>query len=76
MFAASFKNTLEVEKGDFIYLDPPYPPLNGTSNFTHYTSDKFDDEDQEELAATVKDLDSASCLFMLSNARTTKILKF
>ena len=76
IFAASFEEALKnVKKGDFIYLDPPYPPLNGTSNFTHYTSDKFNDKDQEELAATVKGFDSVGCMFMLSNARTKKILK-
>lgn len=76
IFAASFKNALEeVEKGDFIYLDPPYPPLNGTSYFTHYTSDKFDDKDQEKLSATVKDLDSLGCLVMVSNANKKNIRK-
>lgn len=76
LFPASFETALEnVSRGDFIYLDPPYPPLNGTSNFTHYTADKFSDKDQEKLAATVKDLDAAGCLFMLSNAKTRRIRK-
>jgi len=76
IFAAPFEKTLEeVEKGDFIYLDPPYPPLNGTSNFTHYTENKFNDSDQERLATIVKDLDSAGCLFMMSNAKTKKIAR-
>lgn len=74
IFAAPFEKALEsVKKGDFVYLDPPYPPLNGTSNFTHYTKDKFGDADQEKLATLVSDLDSAGCLFMLSNASTRKI---
>ena len=74
IFVASFEKALEgVGKGDFIYMDPPYPPLNGTSNFTHYTKDKFGDEDQEKVAKTVKNLDAAGCLFMVSNADTEKI---
>ena len=73
---ASFEKALEkVQKGDFIYLDPPYPPLNGTSCFTHYTIDKFNDKDQEKLASYAKEIDTSGCLFMLSNASTKKIRK-
>ena len=73
---ASFKDALEgAQKGDFIYLDPPYPPLNGTSCFNHYTRDKFTEKDQEELAATVKRLDKAGCLLMVSNGNSEKILE-
>lgn len=32
----------DAKEGDFIYFDPPYPPLNGTSYFTHYTKEGFD----------------------------------
>ncbi len=38
------------KKCDFIYLDPPYQPLNNTSYFTAYTTDGFDDRDQSQLA--------------------------
>ena len=38
------------QKGDFVYLDPPYQPLNNTSNFTAYTAGGFDDRDQSQLA--------------------------
>lgn len=76
IFTASFEKALEgVKKGDFIYLDPPYPPLNSTSCFNHYTADKFGDKQQEKLSTTVKELDAAGCLFMLSNAKTRKIQK-
>jgi DNA adenine methylase len=76
IFTATFENALvNVTKNDFIYLDPPYPPLNGTSYFNHYTADKFDDKQQEKLAATVQDLDAAGCLFMVSNADTDIIQK-
>ncbi len=54
--------------GDFVYLDPPYPPLNGTSYFRHYTKERFNVEDQEKLAEIFRGLDSKGCLLMLSNA--------
>lgn len=53
---------------DFVYLDPPYPPLNGTSFFTHYTPDRFDRNDQERLAAFVHDLHFHGILFLMTNA--------
>ncbi len=65
----SFEKALsQVNKGDFVYLDPPYPPLNGTSFFRHYTPDRFAPEDQERLASDVCSLTSRGALVMLSNA--------
>jgi DNA adenine methylase len=61
------------KSGDFIYLDPPYPPLNGTSYFTHYTKDRFDEKDQKRLAAIVKELDRRGCWLMMSNADVMSI---
>lgn len=58
---------------DFVYLDPPYPPLNGTSYFTHYTADRFGKLDQKRLATIVRDLDARGCKFLMSNADTAEI---
>jgi DNA adenine methylase len=63
-------------KGDFIYLDPPYPPLNNTSNFTLYTKDRFNIDDQKRLAETVYELDARGCLIMMSNADIPLIREF
>jgi DNA adenine methylase len=72
--ASSYEKALEdASKGDFIYLDPPYPPLNGTAYFTHYTSDRFSEEDQKNLAERVHELDRCGCLLMISNADTPLI---
>jgi DNA adenine methylase len=69
--AAPFEEALEpASSGDFIYLDPPYPPLNSTSNFTRYTKDRFNEADQRRLADIVHDLDARGCLIMMSNADT------
>ena len=59
---------ISASKGDFVYFDPPYPPLNGTSYFTHYTKERFNREDHAELALIVKELTKKGCLIMISNA--------
>lgn len=75
IFVASFEEALEkAEKGDFIYLDPPYPPLNGTSCFNYYTRDKFTKKDQDKLASIVRELDAAGCFLMISNGKSEEIL--
>lgn len=63
------------QKGDFIYLDPPYPPLNGTSCFTHYTKERFYDQDQVKLSQTAGLLTESGCFVMISNADTPVIRK-
>src|SRR5712692_7650350 len=71
---SSFQKALEnTSRGDFIYLDPPYPPLNGTAYFTHYTIDRFSVQDQTKLADCINELDRGRCLFMISNADTPLI---
>jgi DNA adenine methylase len=74
LHALSFEKALENStRGDFVYLDPPYPPLNGTAYFTHYTSERFSEQDQKNVADRLHDLDKGGCLFMMSNADTPLI---
>jgi DNA adenine methylase len=56
-------------KGDFIYFDPPYDPLNVSSSFTGYQF-KFDREDQKRLKEVFADLDKRGCKLLLSNSST------
>ena len=63
------------KKKDFIYFDPPYAPLNKTSNFTSYTKEDFTEKDQERLAELFKALDKKGCLVMLSNSDAPLIRK-
>jgi DNA adenine methylase len=56
--------------GDVVYLDPPYPPLNGTSYFTHYTKERFATEDQTEVARTAEELRKRGCTVVVTNADT------
>ncbi|MEW6535288.1 MAG: Dam family site-specific DNA-(adenine-N6)-methyltransferase [Candidatus Auribacterota bacterium] len=65
----SYEETLKIaKKGDFIYLDPPYPPINGTSFFTHYTKERFGRDDQIKVAEVAHELDRKDCKVMISNA--------
>ncbi len=77
--SASLDNT-EIIKGDFttcgqfvdantfIYLDPPYRPLNLTSKFTGYSKNGFTEDDQIRLAQFYKSLDKTGAKIMLSNS--------
>jgi len=59
ILADDYRNvTQNAQKGDFVYLDPPYQPLNNTSYFTAYTKDGFDDRDQSQLADIFRKLNS------------------
>ncbi|MDR2410899.1 MAG: DNA adenine methylase [Bacteroidales bacterium] len=58
----------EIKSDSFVYFDPPYRPLNQTSNFNSYASTGFDDTEQERLADTFKYLDNKGSKVMLSNS--------
>lgn len=58
----------KTDDSSFIYFDPPYKPLGGTSSFTAYTKDGFGDADQERLAAFCHKLDKSGFKWLLSNA--------
>jgi len=66
-------NNQSIQSKDFIYLDPPYPPLNGTSNFTHYTAKRFSWEDQERVADVANSLSQKGCFVMVSNSDVPRI---
>ena len=57
-----------VTKDSFIYLDPPYRPLNQTSNFTSYSKGGFSDLDQQRLATHFQKWDQKGAYLMLSNS--------
>lgn len=56
------------DKNTFVYIDPPYRPLNVTSAFTSYTENQFTDDDQKELAQLYKDLSEKGVKVLLSNS--------
>jgi len=61
---------LYAQKNDFIYFDPPYYPLNSTSNFTSYTKYNFLEKEQIELFEIFKVLSNRKCFVLESNSDT------
>jgi DNA adenine methylase len=59
---------ISAKKGDFVYFDPPYMPLNATSSFTSYHADGFTIHEQERLKEVFDELDKRGCYVMLSNS--------
>lgn len=62
----------DAKKGDFIFLDSPYAPLNPTS-FESYTKEGFDIESHKRLAKLYDELTDRGCYCMLTNHNTDLI---
>ena len=62
----------EIEKGDLVYFDPPYHPLNKTSSFTSY-SGSFGREEQTRLRDYYKELNDKGVYVILSNSSSSFI---
>ena len=62
----------EAKKGDFVFLDSPYAPLNPTS-FESYTKEGFDIESHKRLAKLYDELTMRGCYCMLTNHNTDLI---
>lgn len=59
-------------KGDFVFIDSPYAPLNPTS-FESYTKEGFDVESHRRLAGLYDELTDRGCYCMLTNHNTDLI---
>lgn len=59
-------------KGDFVFMDSPYAPLNPTS-FESYTKEGFDIESHKRLAKLFDELTDRGCYCMLTNHNTDLI---
>ncbi len=65
----------EIEKGDFVYLDPCYDPIKKTS-FTQYTPKRFTREENERLAHFIKKIGLKGAKVLLSNNPTQNVITF
>jgi DNA adenine methylase len=68
----------ELKKGDVVYCDPPYSPINRTSNFTAYSGTGFSDDDQTRLVQCAIEAKTKGISTLISNHHTafTKKLYF
>lgn len=60
------KNT--AEKGDLIFLDPPYLPVSEYADFKRYTKEQFYEDDHRDLANEVERLHEIGCHVVLTNS--------
>lgn len=66
-----FESAVEnARAGDFVYLDPPYIPIDVTSSFTSYSSGGFSLDDQRRLADLMEKLRERGVNALLSNSST------
>lgn len=63
---------INATKGDFVFIDSPYAPLNPTS-FESYTKEGFDIESHRRLARLYDELTIRGCYCMLTNHNTDLI---
>jgi len=76
IFNEDFSYILEhAQKGDLCYFDPPYHPINRTSNFTSYSPKGFELIEQKKLRDLCVSLNEKGVFFVLSNSSVDQIIE-
>lgn len=57
-----------IDEKTFVYIDPPYRPLTATANFTSYTENNFNDEEQIKLKKFIDSITTKRGKVLLSNS--------
>ena len=57
-----------IDNETFVYIDPPYRPLNETSSFTSYAKAEFGDEQQIQLAHFIEKISAKGAMVVASNS--------
>jgi DNA adenine methylase len=72
IICADYKTVLRryVQHNDFVFLDPPYDPVGGYSDFKRYTKDFFYDADHVELRDEFNRLIRIGAKAILTNSNT------
>lgn len=72
-YADALKDLPALPASTFVYLDPPYMPVNETASFTGYTADGFDYKEQERLRDQCVKLRDRGIPFIESNSDTPAV---
>jgi DNA adenine methylase len=73
-FVGDFADVLKnAQKGDFVYLDPPYDFIEEKPSFTAYTKENFSHDDQARLSNICIELHNKGVYWLLSNHDTKNI---
>lgn len=71
IYTGSYQVALEsTERGDLVYLDPPYIPLSSSSSFSKYAKEDFGILDQYALSGVIDGLTARGVHVILSNSDT------
>ena len=65
----------KVNKGDIMYLDPPYAPENSKS-FVGYTTDGFNIEMHNKLFKKIIEKEKSGVAFILSNSKVDMVINY
>lgn len=57
-----------IDKSTFVYIDPPYRPLNITSSFTSYSKNEFNDDEQVALKHFIDKITQKGAKVVASNS--------
>jgi DNA adenine methylase len=69
LFSGDYEQVIKnPNKGAFVYLDPPYHPVSGSSNFTGYIQGGWEEADQVRLKDNCDRLNAKGVKFLLSNS--------
>ena len=61
-------------EGDFVYLDPPYVPIDSNS-FVEYTANGFSLDTHKKLFNDILELNKKKAKFVMSNAKVDLVTK-
>jgi len=64
-----------IDSRTFVYIDPPYRPLNATSSFTSYAKSEFGDEQQIQLLHFIEKISQKGAKVIASNSDPKNINK-